>query len=224
MPGGGLLDPPWPPRLSRWSGPVSPGIGNRVRTPSTLCRPDLNAPPRIVHARHSTPQNPSRHAWQEPVAGPCSDRSALEFCAPGVTEFRAEAPFTRAGPADGVVILEPFWERPAGTQTHSRRTGGRLGYLRCARQGLVRVPESNTKYGGKGRITGGNSAPDVRQVSVSPRGFPSKNNCRRTACARFIPLFTGQLSIRVFGLPSVDSRRLTGICGQPCRPTDGLGR
>src|SRR5450631_3068846 len=35
-----------------------------------------------------------------------------------------------------------------GTQTHSRRTGGKLEQLHRARQGLVRVPESNTKYGG----------------------------------------------------------------------------
>jgi hypothetical protein len=47
-----------------------------------------------------------------------------------------------------------LWERPAGTQTHSRRTGRKLGQLRYARQGLVRVSESNTKYGGKGGKTG----------------------------------------------------------------------
>src|SRR5258705_10202503 len=46
-----------------------------------------------------------------------------------------------------------------GTQTHSRRTGSKLGQLRCARQGLVRVPESNTKYGGKRRETGVASCP-----------------------------------------------------------------
>src|SRR5207245_8425427 len=48
-----------------------------------------------------------------------------------------------------------------GTQIHSRRTGRRLGQLRCARQGLVRVPESNTKYGGKRGKTGGAPAPVI---------------------------------------------------------------
>ena len=46
-----------------------------------------------------------------------------------------------------------------GTQTHSRRTGSKLRQLRYARQGLVRVPESNTKYGGKRGKTGVNAAP-----------------------------------------------------------------
>ena len=40
-----------------------------------------------------------------------------------------------------------------GTQTHSRRTGWKLGRLRRARQELVRVSKSNTKYGGKRGIT-----------------------------------------------------------------------
>ena len=52
-------------------------------------------------------------------------------------------------PAGGVLVSEPIWERPAGPKTHSRRTGRKLGQTRRARQGLVRVPESNTKYGGK---------------------------------------------------------------------------
>ena len=53
-----------------------------------------------------------------------------------------------------------------GTQTHSRRTGRRLGQTRYARQGLVRVPESNTKYGGKVGITGVDAAP-VMGPSIS---------------------------------------------------------
>src|SRR6185437_10418515 len=63
--------------------------------------------------------------------------------------------------AGGVVILVPFWERPAGTQTHSRRTERRLGRLRCSRQGLVRLSESNTKYGGNSGKTGGDPAPVI---------------------------------------------------------------
>src|SRR6202047_2155471 len=51
-----------------------------------------------------------------------------------------------------------FWN-PSGSDrrdpTHSRRTGSKLGRLHRARQGLVRVPESNTKYGGKRGKTGG---------------------------------------------------------------------
>jgi hypothetical protein len=77
------------------------------------------------------------------------------------------------------LFWNPLWERPAGTHTHSRRTGRKLGRLRYARQGLVRVPESNTKYGGKSGITGVNAAPvigpsiseskRIRQPKISPR-------------------------------------------------------
>ena len=64
----------------------------------------------------------------------------------------------------------------SGTQTHSRRTGSKLGRLHRARQGLVRVPESNTKYGGKRGKTGGPRRRCYAQVSVSPQGFPSEKN------------------------------------------------
>src|SRR5665213_255041 len=78
-----------------------------------------------------------------------------------------------------------------GTQTHSRRTGRKLGQLRCARQGLVRVPESNTKYGGNGRNPGPRRGSRCRQVSVSPERFPSEKICSVGARFGFIPLFTG---------------------------------
>jgi hypothetical protein len=57
-----------------------------------------------------------------------------------------------------------------GTQTHSRRTGSKLGQTRRTRQGLVRVSESNTKYGGKVGITGANAAPVIGpSISESSR-------------------------------------------------------
>src|SRR5579859_4733883 len=93
-----------------------------------------------------------------------------------------------------------------GTQTHSRRTGGKLGRLQRARQGLVRVPESNTKYGGKAGKTGGHGRRCCRQVSVSPHGFPSEKNRLGDAPFGFVPLFTGKLFIVAEGLPRQDSR------------------
>jgi hypothetical protein len=56
---------------------------------------------------------------------------------------------------------EDPWGVTGGTQTHSRRTDRKLGQLRRARQELVRVPESNTKYGGNSGITGIGAAPVV---------------------------------------------------------------
>ena len=98
-----------------------------------------------------------------------------------------------------------------GTQTHSRRTGSKLGQLHRARQGLVRVPESNTKYGGKAGKTGGPRRRCCCQVSVSPQGFPSEKICSGSAVSGFVPLFTGQLFIVGRG---VASKRLTWGYGQ----------
>src|SRR5262249_36419272 len=69
-------------------------------------------------------------------------------------------------PAGGVVSSGALLGATGGTQTHSRRTGSKLGRLRYARQGLVRVPESNTKYGGWDGITGVGAAP-VMGPSIS---------------------------------------------------------
>ena len=98
-----------------------------------------------------------------------------------------------------------------GTQTHSRRTDGKLGRLQRARQELVRVPESNTKYGGNGGKPGGHALNCCRQVSVSPQGFPSEKNCFRAVATDFAPLFTGQLFIAPKLLPDRDSRKPTEI-------------
>ena len=92
-----------------------------------------------------------------------------------------------------------------GTQTHSRRTGSKLGQLHCTRQALVRVPESNTKYGGKARKTGVAPSDLCRQVSVSPQGFPSEKNSFHGANLGFVPLFTGQVFIVLSGLLWRDS-------------------
>ena len=86
--------------------------------------------------------------------------------------------------AGGMLVLRTLWERPAGTQNTLAPNGGKLGQLRHARQGLVRVPKSNTKYGGKGRITGGNAAPviepSIGESSGNPKRKKSCLHCGRT--------------------------------------------
>jgi hypothetical protein len=86
-----------------------------------------------------------------------------------------------------------------GTENSPAPNDPKLGRLRCARQGLVRVPESNTKYGGKGGKPRGGPRLDWGQVSVSPQGFPSKKIYPRGVDGGFHPLFTGQLFIVVLG-------------------------
>jgi hypothetical protein len=79
-------------------------------------------------------------------------------------------------PGGGVISSGALLGATGGTQTHSRRTGSKLGRLRYARQGLVRVPESNTKYGGLGGITGVGAAPVMGpSISESTR-IPKRKN------------------------------------------------
>ena len=101
-----------------------------------------------------TQQLPDR--FDGPIFRVCSDP---HFASRNPLGIRADTPFLRAPkPGGGVISSGALLGATGGTQTHSRRTGSKLGRLRYARQGLVRVPESNTKYGGLGGITGGNPA------------------------------------------------------------------
>jgi hypothetical protein len=111
--------------------------------------------------KRTHPRVCSGHAFNAPTAQLGRFRPFFECSGfPRLQGRQALHPLPR--PADGVVILEPCWERPAGTQNTLAPNGGKLRQLRCARQGLVRVPESNTKYGGKRGITGGDAAPVMR--------------------------------------------------------------
>ena len=98
----------------------------------------------------------------------------LVFSAPKLPEFRAKQPITAAFTGGRSGHFGTHLGATGGTQTHSRRTGGKLEQLPCARQGLVRVPESNTKYGGKGRKTGGHPTPSVEPSISESSGIPKR--------------------------------------------------
>ena len=74
-----------------------------------------------------------------------------------------------------------------GTQTHSRRTGRKLEQLHRARQALVRVPESNTKYGGNGGKTGGHPVPPVEPSISESSGIPKRKKLFRAHQFRLRP-------------------------------------
>ena len=133
------------------------------------------------------------------------------------SKFRAEKPVTAASTGRRSGHFGTHLGATGGTQTHSRRTRPKLGRLHRARQGLVRVPESNTKYGGKSGKTGGVSRFLLAQVSVSPQGFPREKIVRSWRDSGFRPLFTGQVFIAAEGLREQDSRAVTGMAGQACR-------
>jgi len=82
--------------------------------------------------------------------------------------------------ADGLAVLKPFWELPAGKRNTSAPNSERLGHLRCARQELVRLSESNTKYGGKLGTTGAYAAPVMGPSIGESKRIPKlKKSCSR---------------------------------------------
>ena len=76
---------------------------------------------------------------------------------------------------------------------------------RSTRQGLVRVPESNTKYGGKGGITGVSAAPVMPPTISESSGIPKGKKLSPPCGVGLHPLFTGQVFLRPQGLRVSDS-------------------
>jgi hypothetical protein len=157
-------------------------------------------------AVHSTPQpvTPLRHL----------SRFRPSFGAPNRSQIQgAKTLHPLPRPADGVVICGTLWERPAGTQTHSRRTGRKLGQLRCTRQGLVRVSESNTKYGGQRGKTGGSAEPVMGSSISESSGIPKRKKSLFWRGRGLRPAVYRQVFIRWPGLHFGDSRQPTDISG-----------
>ena len=102
-------------------------------------------------------------------------------------EFGTKRPVSAASTGWRSVHSGTLQGATGGTQTHSRRTGSKLGRLHRARQGLVRVPESNTKYGGKRRKTRGvqrlRCGPSISESS----GIPKRKKSLRTRPVRLRP-------------------------------------
>jgi hypothetical protein len=117
------------------------------------------------------------------------------------SEFRADKPAPAASTGRRSGHSGTHLGATGGTQTHSRRTGSKLGRLHRARQGLVRVPESNTKYGGKSGKTGGLRPFLCRQVSVSPQGFPREKIVRSRQDLSFARCSQGKYLLRGRGCP-----------------------
>jgi len=111
--------------------------------------------------------------------------------------------------ADGVLVWNPLGASGGTQKLNSRRPARTLGQTRPARQGLVRVPESNTKYGGKEGITGGDPAPVIGATISESSGIPKGKKLSRRVETGFAPLFTGQVFFQLIGLHWRDSREAT---------------
>jgi hypothetical protein len=119
-------------------------------------------------------------------------------------------------PAVGVVVSEPFQGVFGGTKNSPAPNDPKLGRLRRTRQALVRVPESNTKYGGKPGKPEAVRHPLMPQVSVSPSGIPSEKNLPEApirGCAR---CSQGKYFLSVKGCAGKTHVKLRGVrAGMP---------
>src|SRR3954469_15488417 len=95
----------------------------------------------------------------------------------GVRVVRADKPLSRCLRLAwrSAVLRDPLGEcrRDANSLAPN---GSKTRTLHCARQELVRVPESNTKYGGLRGITGGMPAPVVEASISESSGIPNRKN------------------------------------------------
>ena len=162
---------------------LSESVGRSVRIDLAPACP--SSPPRGASFRIAPPRV-LRPCVQRPNATTSQAACAAHFRTPfGARHFASRTPRTEGRqalaplpqPAGGVISSGALLGATGGTQTHSRRTGSKLGRLRCARQGLVRVPESNTKYGGYGGITGVYAAPVMGPSISESSGIPKQKNC-----------------------------------------------
>jgi len=114
---------------------------------------EISIPTRHAPCRNPPQGIPSSSCVQRPTR--LTEPVPAHSWAPGFRTFRADKPCTRClDRRTEWSFWNPVGSDRRGPKTHSRRTGRKLGQLRCARQGLVRESESNTKYGGKEGITG----------------------------------------------------------------------
>lgn len=97
--------------------------------------------------------------------------------APEKSAFRGQ---TSPHPLPSSGLAECSYADPLGECRRDANTlapnGPKTRTLRCARQELVRVPESNTKYGGLRGITGGKPSPVVEPSISESSGIPNRKN------------------------------------------------
>ena len=85
----------------------------------------------------------------------------------------------------------PFGSDRRGPKHTRAEQKKRLGRLRYTRQGLVRVSESNTKYGGKRRKTGVSAAPVIDPSISESKRIPKQKKCSGRVDFRFAPCSQG---------------------------------
>src|SRR4051794_24882736 len=156
-----------------------------MRAPIIRRHVQTHPPQRDEPDMRSTPHTSTTSRLQPLPSGPVSSpfRRPKNPLSPG---RQARIPLPLSGLAE-CCFADPLGEcrRDANTLAPN---GSKTRTLRYARQELVRVPESNTKYGGLRGITGGSPRLLLSQVSVSPQGFPTEKICILECWRGFTPL------------------------------------
>ena len=194
-------------KLYRWTrpcfSPTATFAASRARPPQQGFRPCIQRP------------NAKLRPVIRTVSGP--------FLAPQKSpDFGQTSPSPAASTGRRSCHSGTLRERPAGPKHTRAEQDQKLGRLHRARQALVRVPESSTKYGGKTEITGGAQPLRCRQLSVSPEGFPRK----KLSDTRQPKLRPAVHRRTIYCRQGVALPRLTRSyrwAGQACPPIDGHG-
>jgi hypothetical protein len=161
---------PFATQLSRWTRPIFSRRDSSMRAPIIRRHVQTHPPQRDEPDMRSTPHT-SR--LQPLPFGPVSSpfRRPKSPLSPG---RQALIPLPSSGLAE-CCFADPLGEcrRDANTLAPN---GSKARTLRYARQELVRVPESNTKYGGLWGITGGKPAPVGEPSIGESSGIPNRKN------------------------------------------------
>jgi hypothetical protein len=226
------------------NGPPGPwlrrGYTNSLGNPDRSIRSSTGEPGLSLLAQDQCPYRSCRWHFLGSQSGPSRSCNSTPqrltpgllpalFFVPRTAPFqRQKSPSPAAFAGGGVVVLEPIWDDRRGPKTHSRRTGRKLGQVRCTRQGLVRVPLSNTKYGGERGITGVSAAPVMdASISESSEIRQGKKCCRAVEPSLLLPVHRPSIYSRPgprLGLHFEDSRKATETCRRDAGGTGGRGR
>src|SRR6185437_154966 len=175
--------------------------------PACPSSPPLGRCPRVQRPCARRPNATTAAGWRPSLSDPVG---ALILC-PGTLKSGQ----TRPSSAALAGRRSDQFRSPCGSDRRDPNSlapnRSKLGRLRYARQGLVRVPESNTKYGGQDGITGGSRAPVIGPSISESSGNPNRKNCPPACGLALRPLFTAEDFFPPPPLPLRDSRNRTGV-------------
>ena len=147
---------------------------NQVRTPRSLRRPDLGDPPRIAQRQTFNAPIPVTPRFDRGFCQPLARPFGLVSLRPKSSNSRAEKPFTRCQQGRRSGHFGTLLGATGGDPNTLAPNSFKARQVRYARQALVRVPESNTKYGGWRGKTGVDHPPVIDASISESSGIPKR--------------------------------------------------